>query len=184
MDTTIRPSATLPEVLLIERPTFADERGFFHEVLRLNDLEAAVGQTLPPFVQANHSRSVRGVLRGIHVATYDKLAYVPHGEVLAVVVDLRPESPRFKQFERLTLGEGNRLTLFVPPGFGNAYYVTSDEADYLYLVSEYYDPKREQQIRWDDPDLAIHWPDPHPLVSERDRQGKTVRQLFPEHFSA
>lgn len=180
MDTISRLNG-LPDVLIIDRPVFSDDRGFFREYLRLNELEAAVGRPIR-FVQANHSRSRRGVLRGIHVADYDKLVYVPAGEVLAVIVDLRPASETFKRFERLTLGEGNRQTLFLPPGFGNAYYVTSEQADYTYLVSANYDPKREQQVRWDDPDLAIPWPDKRPVISERDRQGYTVRELFPKIF--
>lgn len=180
--TTVRPASTLPDVFLIERPTFGDDRGFFREYLRLNDLEAAVGRSLI-FVQANHSRSKQRVLRGIHVADYDKLIYVPAGVVLAVLVDLRPSSATWLKHEVLRLGEGNPLTVYLPPGIGNSYYVETETADYLYLVTASYDPAREQTVRWDDPDLNLPWPDPAPIVSERDRErAQTVRELFPAAF--
>lgn len=181
---TIRPSAVFPEVLFIDRPTFEDDRGFFREFLRIGELEDAVGRPVT-FVQANHSRSKRGVLRGIHVATYEKLIYVLRGETLAVLVDLRATSLQFGKHEMLTLGDSRRASVFVPAGFGNSFLAVSDEVEYCYLVSEYYDPAKEKNVVWDDPDLAIPWPNRNPIISERDRErAKTVRELYPEHFSS
>ncbi len=177
----IRHLATLPEILLITQPTFEDERGFFHEYWRLNILEQSIGRSVK-FVQANHSSSRRRVLRGIHVATYEKLIYVVRGTVLAAIVDLRPESSAFGRYEMVSLGETNRASLFLPPGFGNSYYVETDRAEYLYLQSAYYDSKAEQTVRWDDPDVNIPWPDREPVISGRDRSAQTVREAFPRHF--
>ncbi len=179
--TEILPLPKLPEVLLIDRPTHEDDRGFFREYFRLGDLESAVSHPLH-FVQANHSLSKQNVLRGIHVATYDKLIYVPDGDVDVVIVDLRPTSATFGDHAVLTIGDSNRLCIFLPAGFGNSYYVLSGTANYLYFVTEYYNPTKEQTIRWDDPDLAIPWKNGSPIISQRDQNGKTIRELFPERF--
>lgn len=175
---------TLPGVLVVGYPVFEDTRGFFHECFRRSELEAVVGHALA-FAQWNHSQSMGGVLRGIHVAPYRKLVYVASGSVLNVVVDLRPESLTFCKHETFWLGpERHPRCLYLPPGFGNGYYVDSNRADYLYLVTEEYAPGRELTVRWDDPDLGIHWPDPSPRISERDQAAQSVRELFPKTFSA
>lgn len=181
--TGIRPLPSLPDILLIDRPTHEDDRGFFREYFRLGDLESVVSRPIR-FVQANHSFSKQNVLRGVHVATYDKLMYVPNGEVDIVVVDVRPSSATFGNHAVLTVGDANRLCIFLPAGFGNSYLVRSATANYLYFVTEYYDPAKEQTIRWDDPDLAIPWKNRSPIISQRDQDGKTVRELFPERFSS
>lgn len=175
MPDSIRSLTTLSEILLIERPTFGDERGFFHEFFRLNELEVTLGRPFIP-IQGNHSRSGQGVLRGIHVADFDKLIYVPFGQVLAVLVDLRPDSPTFKRWEAVELGGDTHPALFVPLGFGNSYYVRSPQADYLYIVSAYYGQGKEATIRWNDPDLAINWPIAQPLISERDQQALSFQE--------
>ncbi|MDP3964096.1 MAG: dTDP-4-dehydrorhamnose 3,5-epimerase family protein [bacterium] len=164
---TIRQSEKIQGIFFIERPTFEDERGFFREYFRLGELEQAVGRSIR-LVQANHSRSVKGVLRGIHASKYDKLIYAPRGNVQAAFVDLRKGSESFGKFEWVEMGEANRITVFLPPGVGNSYYVLSEESEYVYLVSEYYDPLLEHTVRWDDPELALPWPDKKPIVSERD----------------
>lgn len=177
MTAVVRRGQVLTDVIMFERPTFADARGFFKETFRLDEIEAAVGRPLR-FVQGNHSRSKRNVLRGVHVANYDKLITVPRGDVFALIVDLRPTSPTFKRFEQLTIGESNRVTVFVPAGFGNAYCALSDEADYHYLVTAYYGEGKEDTVRWDDPALQLPWPHRQPIISERDRSAKTVQDLF------
>lgn len=182
MTQTLRPSAVFPDVWLIDRPTFADDRGFFHEYVRMGDLEAAVGRKLN-FVQGNHSHSKKDVLRGIHVAVYDKLIYAVRGRLLKVIVDLRPDSPTWLRHEFIELGGEGHPSIFLPPGFGNSFLALSEDVDYLYLVGEYYDPAKEQTVRWNDPDLKIQWPVASPVVSPRDRQAKTVRELFPQKFA-
>ncbi len=174
---------TLPGVFVVAYPVFEDARGFFHECFRRSELEAATGHALT-FAQWNHSQSMGGVLRGIHVAPYRKLVYVTSGSVLNVVVDLRPESPTFLRHEKFWLvPEQQPRCLYLPPGFGNGYYVESNRADYLYLVTEEYAPGRELTVRWDDPDLGIAWPDTSPRISERDKAANTVRELFPAMFA-
>lgn len=179
---TIHPSIVFPEILFIDCPTFEDERGFFREYFRFGELQEAVGHPVA-FVQANHSRSKHAVLRGIHVASYEKLIYVLRGEALVVLVDLREESPNFGKHEMLTLGDSRRTSVYVPAGFGNSFYVSSEEVEYCYLVSEYYDPTKEKNVQWDDPDLAIPWPDKNPVLSSRDQErAKSARELYPKRF--
>ena len=182
MPDTIHSSTIFPEVLFVDRPTFEDDRGFFREFFRLGELEEAAGHPVT-FVQANHSRSKRAVLRGVHVASYEKLIYVLRGEAIVVLVDLREGSPRFGKHEMLTLGDSRRTSIFLPAGFGNSFYVASEEVEYCYMVAEYYDPAKEKNIKWDDPDLAIPWPDMHPVLSARDlERAKSVRELYPKQF--
>jgi dTDP-4-dehydrorhamnose 3,5-epimerase len=166
-------------LLIIERPTHGDERGFFRESLRLDELEEALGRSVR-FVQENHSRSRRGVLRGLHAENWEKLIYVPHGEVFTAVADIRPHSPTFGMVETFELGESNRVKLFVPPRLAHGFCVLSDEADYVYQVTQYYDGSDLAAVRWNDPDLAVPWPIPNPLLSERDQQTPLFRELFPD----
>jgi dTDP-4-dehydrorhamnose 3,5-epimerase len=168
----------LPGVLALDRPTFPDERGFFRETLRLDALERALGHPFRP-VQANHARSTRGTLRGIHVAPWNKCVYVVRGTVQVVLLDARPGSPAFGRHLSLRLGEENRLKLFVPAGLGNSYLVLSEEADYVYLTDAYWAPGRELGVAWDDPDLGIAWEAARPTLSERDRHNPRLRDLFP-----
>jgi dTDP-4-dehydrorhamnose 3,5-epimerase len=141
---------------------------------------AEVLDPVPTFVQANHSRSRQGVLRGLHAENWDKLAYVPSGEVFTALADLRPDSPTFGRTATFRLGEEHPIVLFVPRGLAHGYYVLSDEADYMYHVTAYYDGSDTRAVAWDDPDLAIEWPNMSPILSERDRQNPTLRQLFPD----
>jgi dTDP-4-dehydrorhamnose 3,5-epimerase len=169
----------LQGLVVIERPTFGDDRGFFHEVFQARELEEALGRSVT-FLQINHSRSRKGVLRGLHVENWEKLVYVPRGEVITGLADLRPESPTFGQSQIFRLGETTSLALFVPRGIAHGYYVLSEDADYVYQVTAYYDGKDMSAVAWNDPDLAVAWPTQHPILSERDQRNPTLRELFPE----
>jgi dTDP-4-dehydrorhamnose 3,5-epimerase len=168
--------------LIIDRPTIEDERGFFREVFQARELEAALGRPVS-FLQVNHSRSYRGVLRGLHAEDWEKLVYVPRGEVFTALADLRPWSPTFGQVATFRLGEDHRQLLFIPRGLAHGYYVLSDEADYVYQVTAYYDGSDTRAVAWDDPDLAVPWPTRRPVLSARDQANPTMRQLFPERFA-
>jgi dTDP-4-dehydrorhamnose 3,5-epimerase len=170
-------------VLLVDQPTHGDERGFFRQTLVLDELAEALGRT-PTFVQANHARSAPGVLRGFHAEPWDKLVYVARGRVLAVVADLRPDSPTFAAHVAVELGDGtDRPRLFVPQGVGNAYCVLGDEpADYLYDVTDTWHPGVDKHaVRWDDPDLAVAWPLVDPVLSEDDRTAPSLRERVGSH---
>lgn len=182
----------IPELLVIERPTFPDGRGFFRETFRKSELQAVLGRPLD-FSQGNHARNEQqGVLRGLHIALWDKLIYVPRGRVQAVVADTRPDSPTFGRSFAIELGdvidpgkpgEAKRASLLVPRGCANGYMVLSGQADYTYLVTEEWHPGSEQQVRWNDPDLGIKWNlQTEPILSERDQTAPLLQDLFPEKF--
>ena len=166
---------------IFERPTHADERGFFREAFRASELRDALGHDVQ-FVQVNHSRSRRHVLRGLHAENWSKLVYVPNGDVFTVLADLRPASPSFGQIATFHLGEATGLSLFVPAGLAHGYCVLSESADYVYQVTAYYDGTDTSAVAWDDADLAVPWPVADPILSERDRHNPSLRELFPERF--
>ena len=174
----VTPTA-LPEVLLIEPKVFGDERGFFMESFNQRAFDAAVG-TPVVFVQDNHSRSSRGVLRGVHYQlqphAQGKLVRVTAGRVFDVAVDLRRSSPRFGQWVGCELSAENHRQLWIPPGFGHGFLVLSDSADFLYKTTGYYAQPAEGAVRWDDPTLAIAWPDAGvaPQLSAKDAQAPTL----------
>jgi dTDP-4-dehydrorhamnose 3,5-epimerase len=172
---------SLHGLLVLERPTFEDERGYFHEAFRLRDLEEFLGRSVK-FVQINHSRSRKDVLRGLHAENWEKLVYVPYGEVFTALADIRPWSPTFGQIETFRFSDDHRPTLFLPAGIAHGYCVLSDTADYVYQVTSYYDGSDTRAVAWDDPDLAVRWPTDAPIVSERDRRNPTLRRLVPEAF--
>ncbi len=163
-------------VYIIDLPTFEDERGFFRETFRLNELEEAIGKKME-FVRLNHSRSKQNVLRGIHVANFEKLVYIISGKVLATFIDTRKDSPAYGQYEMLEMGEDNKIAIYIPVGVANSFYVKSESADYVYLVTKYYNPADEKTILWDDPDLNIPWPTRRPIISERDEKGSSFKSL-------
>lgn len=171
----------LPEVLIFEPRVFGDERGFFLESFRQAVFDEAVGRHFD-FVQDNHSRSRRGVLRGLHYQldpmAQGKLVRVTQGCVLDVAVDLRRSSPRFGQWVGVELSGENHRQLWVPPGFAHGFLVLSDSADFLYKTTNYYAPQAERCIRWDDPAIGIDWPDAGvaPQVSAKDAQGVSLTQ--------
>lgn len=161
---------SIPGLVLIQRQTFSDERGFFRESARIKEIEEAAGVSFD-IAQMNHSRSSKNTLRGIHVAPWNKLVYVTRGRVQEVIVDLREGSPTFKRHESFIIGDENKLSIFIPKGCGNAYLVLSDEADYVYLTDEEWLPNREVGVAWNDPDLNIAWnTSGEPMLSEKDRQ--------------
>lgn len=171
----------IPGLLIYERPTFADERGFFREPLEKRDLEAVLGRDLT-VVQWNHSRSLPGVIRGFHAEPWEKLVYVAHGTVLAAIVDLRVASPAFGRVVTVGLGGDHPRTLFLPLGLGNAFAVTGTEpADYLYLVTAYYDPRPAPAVSVLDPRLTRQfggWPVAAPIISDKDRAHPTLAARF------
>jgi len=160
----------LPEVLLIEPDVFGDTRGFFMESFHAEKY-GKLG--LPQqFVQDNHSRSSRGVLRGLHYQLRQpqgKLVRVAAGEVFDVAVDIRTGSPRFGQWTGVVLSEDNHRQMYIPPGFAHGFCVLSEMADFLYKCTDYYAPDDEHGIIWNDPDIGIEWPDIKYLLSDKDR---------------
>jgi dTDP-4-dehydrorhamnose 3,5-epimerase len=164
-------ATALPEVLLLQPKVFGDERGFFMESFNARVFAEATGVTAG-FVQDNHSQSRRGVLRGIHyqvVQPQGKLVRVASGAVLDVAVDLRRSSPRFGQWVGVELSAHNQRQLWIPPGFGHAFIVLSEVADFLYKTTEYWIARHDRAIRWNDPQLGIEWPAGlQPLVSAKD----------------
>lgn len=148
--------------------TFEDERGFFREPYRRNEFEESLGKPWV-HVQENHAYSKKDVLRGIHIAPWDKFIYCPYGEVLSVIVDVRKDSPTFKQVFKMQIGFSNKVKLFVPAGLGNSYLILSEEAVYEYQVSSYYVAGEEKGIAWDDQELNIEWPIENPILSEKDQ---------------
>lgn len=169
----------IPDVLIIEPRVFDDERGFFFESFNRRDFERSTGLA-PDFVQDNHSRSVHGVLRGMHYQlrqAQGKLIRVVRGSVYDVVVDLRRSSSSFGCWVGVELSEENRRQMWVPAGFANGFLVTSDSADFLYKATDYYAPEHERCIAWDDPSIAIRWPVHDGLqLSERDLRGVPLSQ--------
>ena len=165
----------IPEVVLIEPKVFGDARGFFFESFNQKAFNDATG-TNHQFVQDNHSRSAKGVLRGLHYQIQQpqgKLVRVVRGAVIDVAVDIRKSSPTFGQWVAEELSEDNHRQLWVPPGFAHGFVVLSEMAEFLYKTTDYYAPAFERCIAWDDPTLAIDWKlaGRQPLLSAKDAQG-------------
>lgn len=175
----------IPGPVLIEPSVFADERGFFAETYRR---EWHAGAGIPDsdtFIQDNHSRSSRGVVRGMHFhvgAGVAKLVRCARGRILDVVVDLRRGSPTYGEWEGHELDDESMRVLYVPVGFAHGFCVLSDVADVIYKQTAYYDPALERGIAWDDPDVAVHWPLPleELAVSARDSTAPALRELAAE----
>jgi dTDP-4-dehydrorhamnose 3,5-epimerase len=164
----------IPDVVLFEPRVFGDERGFFFESFNHRRFEEAIGREVE-FVQDNHSKSVRNVLRGLHYQVRQaqgKLVRVVEGSVFDVAVDLRKGSPTFGHWVGEVLSAENKKQLWVPEGFAHGFVVLSESAEFLYKTTDYYSPEHERCIAWDDPTLAIDWPiDVAPSVSAKDAQG-------------
>ncbi|MFA0087024.1 dTDP-4-dehydrorhamnose 3,5-epimerase [Vibrio sp. 10N.261.51.F12] len=173
----------IPDVKIIEPQVFGDERGFFMETWNQTQFEELVTGRLAQFVQDNHSKSKKGILRGLHYQTENtqgKLVRVVSGEVFDVAVDIRRDSPTFGQWVGVYLSAENKRQLWVPEGFAHGFYVTSVEAEFVYKCTDYYTPSAEHSIAWNDPELQIEWPiDPLiPLsLSQKDCDAKP----FSEH---
>lgn len=170
----------LPEVKIIEPKVFGDARGFFYESFNQKAFDAAVGQHYD-FVQDNHSKSSRGVLRGLHYQleqAQGKLVRVVQGRVLDVAVDIRKSSATFGQWVAVELSEDNQRQLWVPPGFAHGFVVFSETAEFLYKTTDYYAPAHERCIVWNDAQLSIDWQlgDMEPQLSAKDQQGKAFAE--------
>lgn len=169
----------IPDVMLLEPRVFGDERGFFFESFNQRKFTELTGYQ-GPFVQDNHSRSAKGVLRGLHYQIQQpqgKLVRVVAGSVFDVAVDLRRSSPTFGQWVGVTLSAENHHQLWVPPGFAHGFVVLSESADFLYKTTDYWAPEHERCLAWNDPQLAIDWPmQGNPVVSAKDRLGRSLEQ--------
>jgi len=166
---------SIPEVLILEPKVFGDERGFFFESFNQAKFDAAIGKKVQ-FVQDNHSRSAKNVLRGLHYQIQQpqgKLVRVVQGAVYDVAVDIRQGSPTFGQHVGLELSAENKRMLWVPEGFAHGFLVLTDSAEFLYKTTDYYAPEFERSIAWDDPTLNIQWPlTVAPTLSAKDMQAQ------------
>ena len=168
---------SIPDVLVIEPKVFGDARGFFYESFNQKAFNDATGLNLN-FVQDNHSRSSKGVLRGLHYQIQQpqgKLVRVVRGAVFDVAVDIRKSSATFGQWVGMELSEENHKQLWIPAGFAHGFMVTSESAEFLYKTTDYYAPEHERCIAWDDPDIGIQWPlTTKPSLSAKDQQGLSL----------
>jgi dTDP-4-dehydrorhamnose 3,5-epimerase len=165
--------------VIIEPTVYGDNRGFFLETFQVERYAATVGIS-QPFVQDNHSRSARNVLRGLHFQIsrpQGKLVRVVRGEVYDVAVDLRKNSITYGQWESVFLSEENKRQFWVPPGFAHGFLVMSELCDFEYKCTDYYDPTDEGSLLWSDPDLNISWPSNNPILSDKDAAAPSLRLL-------
>ncbi|OXX73776.1 dTDP-4-dehydrorhamnose 3,5-epimerase [Vibrio sp. V03_P4A6T147] len=165
----------IPDVKIIEPTVFGDERGFFMETWNQQRFEELVTGKPTQFVQDNHSKSKKGILRGLHYQTENtqgKLVRVVSGEVFDVAVDIRKNSPTFGKWVGVYLSAENKRQLWVPEGFAHGFYVTSNEAEFVYKCTDYYNPNAEVSIKWNDDSLNINWPiEIEPSLSNKDKDG-------------
>lgn len=173
--------STIAGLLVVRGETIRDERGFFRQSYQAGELADALGHE-PVLRQGNHSRSAAGVLRGFHREPWSKLIYIVHGNALCVVADVRPQSPTFGRSESFLLGDppGDHMRLFVSEGLANAFYCYT-ETDYINDVSKEFDPHDRGGVIWNDPVLAVDWPDPSPLLSQTDVGLPRLEDLYPDH---
>ncbi len=176
-------ATSISGLFIVEREMLEDRRGFFRETYRASELAEAVGSDVI-FRQSNHSRSHPRVLRGFHAEPWSKLVYVVRGLATVAVADTRPDSPTFGRAETFLVGDapGARIRVFVAQGLSNAFYCHT-EVDYLNDVTGEYRPDGRGGVRWDDPDLAVDWPDRDPILSAADTALPTLRQLHPSRMS-
>ena len=167
----------IPEVLILEPKVFSDDRGFFLESYNKRVFREATGLDVE-FVQDNHSRSKRGVLRGLHYQVRQpqgKLVRVFAGEIFDVAVDIRRNSSTFGKFVAFTLEAASKRMAWIPPGFAHGFLVTSDQAEVVYKTTDYYSPEHERTLLWNDPTLGIRWPlQGDPVLTEKDRHGRPL----------
>lgn len=175
----VTPTA-IPDVLLIEPQVFGDARGFFFESYNERTFAEKMGLQAR-FVQDNHSRSAKNVLRGLHYQIRQpqgKLVRVVAGEVFDVAVDLRKSSPTFGQWTGINLSVDNKRMLWIPEGFAHGFLVLSESADFLYKTTDYYAPEHERCVAWNDPDIGIHWPlTDAPVLAAKDIAGKRLHDV-------
>jgi dTDP-4-dehydrorhamnose 3,5-epimerase len=171
---------SIPEVLVVEHEAFQDERGFFMEAYRADQFAAFAELGLPSaFVQLNHSRSARGVVRGLHFQwdpPMGKLMRVAHGEAFLVAVDIRPGSPTLGRYEAIVANDENHLALWAPWTFARGFCALSAVVDLEYLTTGTYGPDAESGIAWNDPDVGIDWPTAAPILSDKDRVAQSLSE--------
>ena len=176
--------AAIPDVLIIEPKVFGDGRGYFFESFNRRQFAEATGLDVA-FVQDNHSRSAKNVLRGLHYQIQQpqgKLVRVVQGTVFDVAVDIRKDSPNFGQHVAMELSAENKRMLWIPEGFAHGFVVVSDTAEFLYKTTDYYAPEFERSIAWNDPAIGIQWPiQGEPSLSAKDQQAKALAEA--EHFA-
>ncbi|CUS83950.1 dTDP-4-dehydrorhamnose 3,5-epimerase [Candidatus Kryptonium thompsonii] len=172
----------IPGLIIIEPVVFEDERGFFMETYSYKEFER-VGIS-EKFVQDNHSKSKKGVLRGLHFQiepfAQSKLVRCVKGEIFDVAVDIRPNSPTFKKWFGLILSEGNKRMLYIPKGFAHGFVVLSEVAEVEYKVDNFYSPEHERGIIWNDPEIGINWPIEYPILSAKDRNLPRLSEIVLE----
>lgn len=172
----------IPDVKIIEATVFGDERGFFMETWNQKKFEELVTGKPTQFVQDNHSKSKKGILRGLHYQTENtqgKLVRVVSGEVFDVAVDIRKNSSTFGKWVGVYLSAENKRQLWIPEGFAHGFYVTSEEAEFVYKCTDYYNPQVERSIKWNDSILNIKWPLVDiPLISEKDNKGSDFKDVY------
>ena len=172
-------ATNLPEVLIIEPKVFGDERGFFFESFNERRFAELTG-VKTEFVQDNHSRSGKNILRGLHYQIQQaqgKLVRVVAGEVFDVAVDIRKSSPNFGKWAGVVLSADNKRQLWIPPGFAHGFVVLSDSAEFLYKTTDYWAPEFERSLAWNDPAIGITWPITEaPILSAKDQVGKTLAE--------
>lgn len=170
-------------LVLIERPEYKDNRGFFREVFHMTDIKKSTGIDFKP-VRMNHSFSKPNVIRALHAEDINKLVYPVTGEMFAAMVDIRPESKTFGKIEEFVFKESDSKTLFVPSGVANSICVSGKkDVHYIYLVDVYYNAGADTTaIAWNDPDLNINWPVKKPIISKRDKNNPTLRERYPNKF--
>ncbi len=171
----------IPGLLVYQREVFEDERGFFHEVVELRDLETVLGKKIN-ITQSNHARSKPNVIRGFHAEPWEKILYVAKGKVMSVVVDLRIDSETFGKAVKIMLGDGNFNTVYLPEGIGNSMCVLGEEnAEYLYLITGYFEGKPTPAVSYNDPLITNQfggWPVKNGIVSEKDKNYPTLKERF------
>ncbi|MWP62871.1 dTDP-4-dehydrorhamnose 3,5-epimerase [Gilliamella sp. Pas-s25] len=170
----------IPDVKIVHPKIFGDERGFFLETFEQKRYQEKLGIEFK-FVQDNHSRSQKGVLRGLHFQhknSQGKLVRVVRGEVFDVAVDIRKSSKTYGKWVGVILSEKNKTQLWIPPGLAHGFVVLSDIADFEYKCTNYYDPSSEGCLLWNDPTVNIRWPVSNPILSEKDKLGKKLQELF------
>ncbi|HVZ58961.1 MAG TPA: dTDP-4-dehydrorhamnose 3,5-epimerase family protein [Patescibacteria group bacterium] len=174
-------SAEIPGLLVYHRPPIADNRGFFHEAVEVRDLEKVLDKKIT-VTQWNHSQSIPGVIRGFHAEPWEKIIYVVKGEVMAVIVDFRPDSPTFGKAQKFELGDNHRQTLYLPQGMGNSFAnIGQENAEYLYMITGYFEGKPTPAVNYNDPVLTHQfggWPIKNPIVSEKDKSYPTLKEKF------
>lgn len=179
---------SIPDVKIIEPTVFGDERGFFMETWQQKKFEDLVTGKPTQFVQDNHSKSKKGILRGLHFQTENtqgKLVRVVSGEVYDVAVDIRKGSSTYGLWVGVYLSSDNKRQLWVPEGFAHGFYVTSDEAEFVYKCTNYYDPSSEVSIKWNDENIGVEWPNSDlPILSKKDLEGVELESISHQFYTA